>query len=69
MTTLDGRMLTDMGVDPEEDNEPPDEYDCGDCGVRFSYPAQDGLCRDVCPDCGSPNIYLVDPSEYEWEGW
>lgn len=68
MIQLDGRMLRDMGVDPEAE-EPPDEYDCGDCGVRFCYPAQDGLLRDICPDCGSTNIFLVDPSEYEWEGY
>ena len=64
MTQLDGRMLLDMGVDPEAE-EPLPEYTCGDCGVWFNYPAEDGLCRDVCPDCGSTNITEVEPDEYD----
>lgn len=60
-------MYTSKGyvaVEQDDYEPPPPEYDCSDCGVRFIYPAQDGLCRDICPDCGSINITEVDPDDY-----
>lgn len=63
-------MYTSKGYMPVEQDDyepPPPEYDCADCGVRFEYPAEDGLRRDVCPDCGSINITEVDDCGIELE--
>lgn len=45
-----------------------DEYvilKCGDCGEIFCDPAEDGLRRDMCPNCNSHNISeVVDEGDY-----
>lgn len=40
-------------------------YKCGDCGLIFETPAEDGLRRDICPHCGSLEITEVDPDVWE----
>lgn len=54
-----------MNVEQDDDDEPNTLYTCGECGITFAYPAEDGLRHSCCPECGSTNIDEVMP---EWAG-
>jgi len=40
-----------------------DTWDCGNCGAMFEEPAEDMLRRDVCPECGSLDVWVRPPDD------
>ena len=59
-------FLDNMGMQIDLDREETtmcEGWSCGQCGEMFDEPAEDGLCRDICPECGSLEIYELDDAE------